>query len=117
MGGVALGLEHGLDLAADLLAMGQRVWKRQPLGGSMGEGTSPRSRIRSRLRRGSGSGIPPPLRPAAAYPGHAAPRPHPRCAPHAETLGHAGLASVAAYTKIREARRRKALEAVEEAGL
>jgi hypothetical protein len=35
----------------------------------------------------------------------------------AETLGHAGLASVAGYTKISEARRRKALDAVEEAGL
>jgi integrase/recombinase XerD len=35
----------------------------------------------------------------------------------AETLGHAGLASVAGYTKISEARRRQALEAVEEAGL
>jgi integrase/recombinase XerD len=35
----------------------------------------------------------------------------------AETLGHAGLASVAGYTKISEARRRQALEAAEEAGL
>jgi integrase len=35
----------------------------------------------------------------------------------AETLGHAGLASVAGYTKISEARRRQALEVVEEAGL
>jgi integrase len=34
----------------------------------------------------------------------------------AEALGHAGLASVAGYTKISEARRRQALEAIEEAG-
>jgi integrase len=35
----------------------------------------------------------------------------------AETLGHVGLASVAGYTKISEARRRQALEVAEEAGL
>ena len=35
----------------------------------------------------------------------------------AETLGHAGLASVAGYTRITERRRRQALEAVEAAGL
>ena len=35
----------------------------------------------------------------------------------AETLGHVGLASVAGYTKISEARRRQALEVAEGAGL
>jgi hypothetical protein len=35
----------------------------------------------------------------------------------AETLGHAGLASVAGYTRISERGRRQALEAVEAAGL
>ena len=38
-------------------AFGQRVWKRQPAGGFAGLGTSPVSRIRSRLRSGgSGTG-------------------------------------------------------------
>src|ERR1700737_2110242 len=40
-------------------AIGQRVWKRQPLGGLTGEGISPFSGIGSRLasRRGSGTGM------------------------------------------------------------
>jgi hypothetical protein len=35
----------------------QRVWKRQPLGGLMGLGTSPSSRMRLRLRSMTGSGM------------------------------------------------------------
>src|SRR6476469_3873205 len=41
------------------VAFQHRVWNRQPLGGAIGEGTSPRSRIRSLLaprRLGSGTG-------------------------------------------------------------
>ena len=38
------------------IAYGQRVWKRQPEGGSIGLGTSPVSTMRSRARSSTGSG-------------------------------------------------------------
>lgn len=38
------------------MAFGQRVWKGQPGGGAMGEGTSPLSTMRFDLRVGSGTG-------------------------------------------------------------
>ena len=38
-------------------AIGQRGWKRQPLGGLAGLGTSPSRMIRFRARVGSGTGI------------------------------------------------------------
>ncbi len=39
------------------LAMGQRGWNLQPVGGSSGLGTSPLRIVRRRLRVGSGIGI------------------------------------------------------------
>jgi hypothetical protein len=44
------------DAAQSGMARGQRVRKTQPDGGSMGEGMSPLSSIRSRFRPGSGIG-------------------------------------------------------------
>ncbi len=46
----------GRSLAQHSLAIGQRVWKRQPLGGSIGEGGSPFKMMRLRERWTSGSG-------------------------------------------------------------
>jgi hypothetical protein len=47
----------GLRLCKRSWACGQRGWKGQPLGGLIGEGTSPVSTIRFVWRRGSGTGM------------------------------------------------------------
>ena len=50
-------LQFGLLRAAQrMLAIGQRVWKWQPVGGRIGLGTSPCSGMRLRLTLGSGIG-------------------------------------------------------------
>src|SRR5690606_9772871 len=46
----------GTTVAHSGVAIGQRVRKTQPLGGSMGEGVSPLSIVLSRLASGSGTG-------------------------------------------------------------
>ena len=52
-GSPVFGSSTGSSAAQRSLAFGHRPWKRQPFGGSIGDGTSPLSRIRSRgsLRR------------------------------------------------------------------
>src|SRR5699024_12659728 len=47
----------GSSVAHLSVANGQRVWKRQPVGGSIGEGTSPFKMIRSFFLSGSMLGI------------------------------------------------------------
>ncbi|MCY1510858.1 hypothetical protein D9M68_452480 [compost metagenome] len=46
-------LSDGAEDAQASFAPGQRVWKRQPEGGAIGEGISPRSAMRGGCRPGS----------------------------------------------------------------